>query len=540
MDLVVGAAVPPLFKCPISLELMRDPVVLSTGQSYERSSIEPWLEAGNHTCPATMQKLSSLELVPNHTLRRLIQNWCEAHGSALGMAPIPTPKLPLTADTMAAILEELLVQTSCTSRQRLMDPLPILKNMRSLARENERNRKCMEDSDAVSVLASMITTSAAAAAAAAVAVEELPMPLPAPAPLQVGGGAATAGLDLVLYHRKLEAACEEALAVLALLDVQGAAANSSRSNRPRSELLTPRSVTAIAWFLCKGRSLEAKVNAATILAGIMAAAAPSTEADQRRECSSHGNNNNNLGVQIPPGVLEALTKLLREDLYPKAIRASLKAMLTLCIAARRNRIKLVEVGVVPLLIELLPDAAAAAASGRSPRRSSNSNKNSKSSSSSSNAVQELALGVLELVCSTAEGRAAVADHALAMAALVHHLHTVSSLATELSVAILWWVCSKGGAGTSSSSSPSSSSSDCLLAAQQSGAFAALLLLLQLDCSPGTRLKARELLKLLQQTSWNYYHSHHSTTSAQTTTPTIFCDLSSQLGTITGPYLIHNS
>jgi hypothetical protein len=538
MDLVVGAAVPPLFKCPISLELMRDPVVLSTGQSYERSSIEPWLEAGNHTCPATMQKLSSLELVPNHTLRRLIQNWCEAHGSALGMAPIPTPKLPLTADTMAAILEELLVRTSCTSRQQLMDPLPILKNMRSLARESERNRKCMEDSDAVSVLASMITTSAAAAAAAAtaVAVEELPMPLPAPAPLQEGAAAAaTAGLDLVLYHRKLEAACEEALAVLALLDVQGAAANSSRSNRPRSELLTPRSVTAVAWFLCKGRSLEAKVNAATILAGIMAAAAPSTEADQRREYSSHGNNNN-LGVQIPPGVLEALTKLLREDLYPKAIRASLKAMLTLCIAARRNRIKLVEVGVVPLLIELLPDAAAAAASGRSPRRSNNSNKNSKSSSS--NAVQELALGILELVCSTAEGRAAVADHALAMAALVHHLHTVSSLATELSVAILWWVCSKGGAGASSSSS---SSSDCLLAAQQSGAFAALLLLLQLDCSPGTRVKARELLKLLQQTSWNYYHSHHSTTSAQTTTtPTILCDLSSQLGTITGPYLIHNS
>jgi hypothetical protein len=382
---------------------------------------------------------------------------------------------------MAAILEELLVQTSCTSRQQLMDPLPILKNMRSLARESERNRKCMEDSDAVSVLASMITTSAAAAAAAAataVAVEELPMPLPAPAPLQEGGGGATTGLDLVLYHRKLEAACEEALAVLALLDVQGAAANSTRSNRPRSELLTPRSVTAIAWFLCKGRSLEAKVNAATILAGIMAAAAPSTEADQRRECSSHGNNNNNLGVQIPPGVLEALTKLLREDLYPKAIRASLKAMLTLCIAARRNRIKLVEVGVVPLLIELLPDAAAAAAaSGRGPRRSSNSNKNSKCISSSSNAVQELALGVLELVCSTAEGRAAVADHALAMAALVHHLHTVSSLATELSVAILWWVCSKGGAGASSSSS---SSSDCLLAAQQSGAFAATVGLLSRD------------------------------------------------------------
>jgi hypothetical protein len=49
-----AAVVPSFFKCPISLELMRDPVVLCTGQSYKRSSIEPWLEAGNHTCPTTM------------------------------------------------------------------------------------------------------------------------------------------------------------------------------------------------------------------------------------------------------------------------------------------------------------------------------------------------------------------------------------------------------------------------------------------------------------------------------------------------------
>jgi len=53
---------------------------------------------------------------------------------------------------------------------------------------------------------------------------------------------------------------------------------------------------------------------------------------------------------------------------------------------------------------------------------------------------ELALGILELLCTTIEGKATVANHALAMAALVHHLHTVSNLATELNVAILWSVC----------------------------------------------------------------------------------------------------
>ncbi len=67
-----AVVVPSFFKCLISLELMKDPVVLCTGQSYERRIIKPWLEAGNHTCPATMQTLASLELVPNHTLRRLI------------------------------------------------------------------------------------------------------------------------------------------------------------------------------------------------------------------------------------------------------------------------------------------------------------------------------------------------------------------------------------------------------------------------------------------------------------------------------------
>jgi hypothetical protein len=99
-----AAVVPSFFKCPISLELMRDPMVLCTGQSYKWSNIEPWLEAGNHTCPATMQTLASLELVPNHTLRCLIQNWCEAHGgngsSGALVRLLSTPSMPVVMDTV--------------------------------------------------------------------------------------------------------------------------------------------------------------------------------------------------------------------------------------------------------------------------------------------------------------------------------------------------------------------------------------------------------------------------------------------------------
>jgi len=125
--------------------------VLCTGQSYERSSIKPWLEARNHTCLAMMQTLASLELVPNHTLRRLIQNWCEAHGgsgsSGALVRLLSTPSVLVAVDTMARMLREV---------QSFVDPLPSLKNIRSVARENERNCKCIQEFDVVFVLASVI------------------------------------------------------------------------------------------------------------------------------------------------------------------------------------------------------------------------------------------------------------------------------------------------------------------------------------------------------------------------------------------------
>jgi hypothetical protein len=69
--------IPHLFMCPISLELIKDPVTLCTGQTYDRSSIEKWLAAGNLTCPVTMQKLQDPSMVPNHTLRHLIDQWLQ-------------------------------------------------------------------------------------------------------------------------------------------------------------------------------------------------------------------------------------------------------------------------------------------------------------------------------------------------------------------------------------------------------------------------------------------------------------------------------
>ncbi|XP_062207287.1 U-box domain-containing protein 16-like [Phragmites australis] len=69
-------APPPDFRCPISLDLMRDPVVVASGQTYERESIDRWFGSGKSTCPKTGQALANLEHVPNKALKNLIAKWC--------------------------------------------------------------------------------------------------------------------------------------------------------------------------------------------------------------------------------------------------------------------------------------------------------------------------------------------------------------------------------------------------------------------------------------------------------------------------------
>ncbi|XLR67462.1 hypothetical protein S83_018134 [Arachis hypogaea] len=71
--------VPPEFRCPISTELMTDPVILATGQTYDRAYIQRWLDEGHRTCPQTQQVLSHTNLTPNYLVRDMIAQWCKEH-----------------------------------------------------------------------------------------------------------------------------------------------------------------------------------------------------------------------------------------------------------------------------------------------------------------------------------------------------------------------------------------------------------------------------------------------------------------------------
>ncbi|EFJ29954.1 ubiquitin-protein ligase, PUB26 [Selaginella moellendorffii] len=369
---VQNLQVPHYFRCPISLELMRDPVTVATGQTYDRSSIEKWVSDGNATCPATMQRLTDLTLIPNHTLRRLIQEWCVANRSR-GIERIPTPKQPADPQRVAALVRDVTRGTAGGTALQLL--LPALRSLRALAKENDKNRGLMESS----------------------------------------------------------------LAVLVLLPL--------KDSERRSIAQCRRRLGAVSRIVRRGRSMDARINAAVLVEKI---ASDAPEAAK-------------LAMGQIPGLLEGLVDLLRGDhsaVSPRAPKSGVKALFSLCLcSAASNSERAVSAGAAAALVEHLP----AAQHGDADRT----------------------LGALELLCRTRAGREVVAQHALAVPALVAAIQCRSSFqAAECAAGTLLAVCS--------------GSEEVQLAAAEAGVLTQLLLLIQSDCTDRAKRKAVELLKLLRR------------------------------------------
>lgn len=52
---------------------MVDPVLIMTGHTFERTSIDTWFRRGNKTNPLTGEVLDSLSLVPNRIAKNIIE-----------------------------------------------------------------------------------------------------------------------------------------------------------------------------------------------------------------------------------------------------------------------------------------------------------------------------------------------------------------------------------------------------------------------------------------------------------------------------------
>lgn len=101
--------------CPISQEVMQDPVCTPDGNTYERTHIVEWINR-NHTCPLTRTPLQINDLVPNKSLKSMIDN----HIKSGRLPPFPVQKEdPIITSSQVGAAELLGFVNVISSRQNI-------------------------------------------------------------------------------------------------------------------------------------------------------------------------------------------------------------------------------------------------------------------------------------------------------------------------------------------------------------------------------------------------------------------------------------
>ncbi|CAL4932724.1 unnamed protein product [Urochloa decumbens] len=284
---------PPEFLCPITLDLMRDPVAAPTGITYDRAAISSWLlSGGQRTCPVTHGDLRAADLVPNHTLRRLIHDWCAANHHAprvVERVPPATPEEAAVADVEAAARAGDAERCAAAARW-----------VQRLARLTEQNRLLLASAGAARALAVAFASFADDDAAAG-----------------IGGDA----LDDVLATLALVAPMDEEAVVAvgssraSVARLVAAAANGGRQRRLQAVVMI-RQVVSVS-FHRYGIDLSANADA----------------------------------------IAQVLVKAIRDAVCPQVTRTCLVAAYHLAYAGGEGAAaRLAAAGLVPVVVELLVDA----------------------------------------------------------------------------------------------------------------------------------------------------------------------------------------
>ena len=69
--------IPEEFLCPLTLDIMKNPVVSKQGLTFEYAAIAEWLDIYNDSCPLTREELDLPDLTPGKDLKRRIKEWVD-------------------------------------------------------------------------------------------------------------------------------------------------------------------------------------------------------------------------------------------------------------------------------------------------------------------------------------------------------------------------------------------------------------------------------------------------------------------------------
>lgn len=389
--------IPQYFLCPISLQIMKDPVTTMTGITYERESIEKWLSkcsGGAATCPVTNQPLPRASgLTPNHTLLRLIQAWCIGNAKN-GVDRIPTPKSPLDKAHILKLVRGL------TAEHLIFRSM---KKLEELAKENERNRACM---------------------------------------VEAGVANAMVGVIINCFKQSNTTCLDEALRILHSIW----SPTTELKNLVKENYYFVDSLAWVLHFQTVYNGVESKTHALAIMKKVMEIA------------------NVSLLERLKLDLFKSLVKILRDTrMSQQGIKSALLVLIDACPWAR-NRLKMVEAGVVFELVELelyKPEKR----------------------------VSELAFNLLAQLCSCADGRAQLLRHAGGIAMVAKRTLRVSPAVDDKAVQVLALV------------SKFSATSEVVSEMLRVGAVSKLCMVLQADCPAYLKRNARAVLRM-HSSVWN--------------------------------------
>jgi hypothetical protein len=366
--------VPQFFVCPISLEVMRDPVTLPSGITYDRDSIERWVFTDGHgDCPVTKLPLGAatdLEPTPNHTLRRLIQAWCAAHT----VERFPTPRPPVDADRVAAIV--------AGAGRREEDVMAAVRELADVVAESDRNRRCVEGTPGVvEFLVSVVKKHAANNGTT-----------------KPSDGCQQGETTCLVVEDSPKVSSlspeEEALSLLHSLKLSEDMVKRVLDNGGGDDYMD-----TLASAL-RRPSYWARTYAIHLLKSALAASPPSR-----------------LGA-ASAALIEGVMKVVADTtLSPKAVKVAMHVVCRLC-PWGRNRVKAVEAGAVPALVALLLNEGCGGGAGGGKQ------------------TCELAAVAVDHLCGCAEGRLALVAHPAGLAVLARAATRLSPTGVESAVRAL--------------------------------------------------------------------------------------------------------
>ncbi|CAA2964946.1 U-box domain-containing protein 44-like [Olea europaea var. sylvestris] len=132
------------FICPLTKQVMRDPVALENGRTFEREAIEKWFRESRESgrklvCPLTLNELRSTELNPSVGLRNTIEEW--------------------NARNEAAQLDMARRSLSLGSPEMESDILQALKFVQQLCQKKESNKHVIRNAELTPMIVHMLTNS---------------------------------------------------------------------------------------------------------------------------------------------------------------------------------------------------------------------------------------------------------------------------------------------------------------------------------------------------------------------------------------------